>query len=63
MPNKTRFVIDPNRTYVVKLDDGDEVEVTGLDIVQMGYHVRKTQMIIDTFKNLEDNEENEWSWF
>jgi hypothetical protein len=63
MPNKTRFVIDPDRTYVVKLDDGDEVEVTGLDIIQMGYQVRKTQMIIKTFRDLEENEENEWSWW
>ena len=31
MPNKIRFIIDPDRTYVVKLDDGDEVEVSGLD--------------------------------
>jgi pyruvate/2-oxoglutarate dehydrogenase complex dihydrolipoamide acyltransferase (E2) component len=27
MPNKTRFVIDPDRTYVVTLDDGDEVKM------------------------------------
>jgi hypothetical protein len=63
MPNKTRFVIIPDRTYVVTLDDGDEVEVTGLDIIQMGYHVRKTQMIIKALRDLEENEENEWSWW
>ena len=44
MPNKTRFVIDPDRTCVVTLDDGDEVEVTGLDIIQMGYHVEKLRL-------------------
>jgi hypothetical protein len=63
MPNKTRFVIYPDRIYTVTLEDGDEVEVTGLDIIQMGYHVRKTQMIIKTFRDLEENEENEWSWW
>jgi hypothetical protein len=63
MPNKTRFTIDPDRTYVVTLEDGDEVEVTGLDIIQMGYHVRKTQKLLQAFRDLENNEENEWSWF
>ncbi len=60
MPNKTRFVIDPDRTYVVKLDDGEEVEVTGLDIIQMGYQVRKTEMII---KALRDLDEEGKGWF
>lgn len=55
MPNKTRFVIDPDRTYVVKLDDGDEVEVTGLDIIQMGYSVRKTEMILKSLRDWKDN--------
>jgi len=54
MTNKTRFVIDPDRTYVVKLDDGDEVEVTGLDIIQMGYHVRKTQDLLKAFQHLDE---------
>jgi hypothetical protein len=63
MPNKTRFVIDPDRTYVVTLDDGDEVEVTGLDIVQMGYQVQKAKKLLDAFRSLEDREENEWSWW
>ena len=54
MPNKTRFVIDPDRTYVVKLDDGEEVEVTGLDIIQMGYSVRKTQALLKAFQELEE---------
>jgi hypothetical protein len=63
MPNKTRFVIYPDRIYTVTLDDGDEVEVTGLDIIQMGYHVRKTQMIIKSLRDLEEGEENDWSWW
>jgi hypothetical protein len=54
MPNKTRFVIDPDRTYVVTLEDGDEVEVTGLDIIQMGYQVRKTQALIKAFQDLDE---------
>ena len=54
MPNKTRFVIDPDRTYVVKLDDGDEVEVTGLDIIQMGYSVRKTQALLKAFQEIDE---------
>jgi hypothetical protein len=60
MPNKIRFIIDPDRTYVVKLDDGEEVEVTGLDIIQMGYQVRKTEMII---KALRDLDEEGRGWF
>ena len=55
MPNKTRFVIDPDRTYVVKLDDGEEVEVTGLDIIQMGYSVRKTQALLKAFQDLDED--------
>lgn len=60
MPNKTRFVIDPDRTYVVKLDDGDEVEVTGLDIIQMGYSVRKTDKLL---KALQELDEEGKGWF
>lgn len=55
MANKTRFVIDPDRTYVVKLEDGDEVEVTGLDIIQMGYHIRKTQALLKAFQELDED--------
>jgi len=54
MPNKTRFIIEPDRTYVVTLEDGDEVEVTGLDIIQMGYHVRKTQALLKAFQDLDE---------
>ena len=60
MPNKTRFVIDPDRIYVVKLDDGEEVEVTGLDIIQMGYHVRKTDALL---KALQELDEEGLGWF
>lgn len=60
MPNKTRFVIVPDRTYVVKLDDGDEVEVTGLDIIQMGYHVRKTDALL---RALQELDEEGLGWF
>ena len=59
MPNKTRFVIDPDRTYVVKLDNGDEVEVTGLDIIQMGYQIRKTDKLLKALQEL-DEEGNGW---
>jgi hypothetical protein len=54
MPNKTRFVIDPDRTYVVKLDNGDEVEVTGLDIVQMGYQIQKTDKLLRALQELDE---------
>ena len=60
MPNKTRFVIVPDRTYVVRLDDGDEVEVTGLDIIQMGYQIQKTDKII---KALQELDEEGKGWF
>jgi hypothetical protein len=60
MPNKTRFVIDPDRTYVVKLDNGDEVEVTGLDIIQMGYQIQKTDKLL---KTLQDLDEEGKGWF
>jgi hypothetical protein len=63
MPNKTRFVIDPDRIYVVKLDDGDEIEVTGLEIVTMGYSVRRNRMIIDALKDWELDEETGRGWF
>jgi hypothetical protein len=60
MPNKTRFVIVPDRTYIVKLEDGEEVEVTGLDIIQMGYHVRKTEALL---RALQDLDEEGKGWF
>ena len=54
MPNKTRFVIDPDRIYVVKLEDGDEVEVSGLDIIRLGYQTRKTNNLIRDLKEIGD---------
>ena len=57
MPNKTRFVIYPDRIYTVTLDNGDEVEVTGLDIIQMGYQIQKTDKLI---RDLQDIEEMGW---
>jgi len=61
MPNKTRFVIYPDRIYTVTLDDGEEVEVTGLDIIQMGYHVRKTEKLLRALQEL-DQEGEGLSW-
>jgi hypothetical protein len=61
MPNKTRFVIYPDRIYTVTLDDGEQVEVTGLDIIQMGYHVRKTDQILKALQEL-DQEGEGLSW-
>ena len=60
MPNKTRFVIYPDRTYTVTLDDGEQVEVTGLDIIQMGYHVRKTDQILRALQELDQEEGLSW---
>jgi hypothetical protein len=60
MPNKTRFVIYPDRIYTIRLDDGDEVEVTGLDIIQMGYQIQKTDKII---KALQELDEDGKGWF
>jgi len=54
MPNKTRFIIYPDRIYTVTLDDGDEVEVTGLDIIQMGYQMKKTQQLLKTLQDLDE---------
>jgi hypothetical protein len=54
MPNKTRFVIDPDRTYVVKLEDGKEVEVTGLDIVRIGYQIEKTDKLLRALQELDE---------
>jgi hypothetical protein len=50
MPNKTRFVIDADRTYVVKLENSQEVEVTGLDIIQMAESLQKIDKIIKLHK-------------
>lgn len=60
MPNKTRFVINPDRTYVVKLDNGDEVEVTGLDIIQMGYSVQRTDKLLRALQELDQEEGLSW---
>jgi len=54
MPNKIRFIIDPDRTYVVKLEDGQEVEVTGLDIVQIGYQIEKTDKLLRALQELDE---------
>jgi hypothetical protein len=59
MPNKTRFVIDPDRTYVVKLPNGDEVEVTGLDIVQMAESMTMNEKLI----RLHELDETGKAWF
>lgn len=63
MPNKTRYLILPDRMYVVKLDDGEEIEVSGLDIIQMGNSIKKAQMIAKAFKDLNDLEETGRAWF
>lgn len=60
MPNKTRFVIYPDRIYTIRLDNGDDVEVTGLDIIQMGYQIQKTDKII---KALQELDEDGKGWF
>jgi hypothetical protein len=54
MPNKTRFVIYPDRIYTVTLDDGEQVEVTGLDIIQMGYQIQKTDKLIRALQELDE---------
>ena len=54
MPNKTRFIIYPDRIYTVRLDNGDEVEVSGLDIIQMGYQIQKTDKLIRALKDLDE---------
>ena len=54
MPNKTRFVIDPDRTYVVKLENSQEVEVTGLDIIQMAESLQKIDKIITNLEYLDE---------
>ena len=56
MPNKTRYLILPDRTYVVTLDDGDEIEVSGLDIIQMGHSIKRAQMIAKAFKDIDKQE-------
>lgn len=60
MPNKTRFVIDPDRTYVVKLENSQEVEVTGLDIVQMAESLQKIDKIIQALAELDEQGK---AWF
>ncbi len=60
MPNKTRFVIDADRTYVVKLENSQEVEVTGLDIIEMAESLQKIDKII---KSLEELDEQGKAWF
>ena len=35
MPNKTRFIIDPTKEYVVKLDNGEETIIDGIAIVNL----------------------------
>lgn len=63
MPNKTRYLILPDRMYVVKLDNGEEIEVSGLDIIQMGHSIKRTQMIAEAMKHLDDLEETGRAWF
>lgn len=60
MPNKTRFVIDPDRTYVVKLVNSQEVEVTGLDIIQMAESLQKINYITEQINKLEEQGK---AWF
>jgi len=60
MANKTRFIIHPDREYIVKLSDGDEVTVTGKQIVQLGYHVVKMDEIIRCFQKMDETGEG---WF
>lgn len=54
MPNKTRFVIYPDRIYTVTLENGDEVEVTGSEIITLGYQINKTNRLINDLKEIGD---------
>jgi len=54
MPNKTRFVIYPDRIYTVKLENGDEVEVAGSEIITLGYQINKTNRLINDLKEIGD---------
>jgi len=54
MPNKTRFVIYPDRIYTVMLDSGEEVEVSGSDIIGLGYQINKTNRLINDLKEIGD---------
>jgi len=60
MTNKTKFVIYPDREYTVTLSNGDEVEVSGLDIIQMGESMFITDKLT---RKLQELDENGKAWF
>ena len=52
MPNKTRFIIDPTKEYVVKLDNGEETMITGLTIVNLAKSIDTHKKAIEKINKI-----------
>jgi len=67
MMNKTRFLIDSKRTYVVKIDNDTEIEVSGSDIVRLATAISKQyeywNNVNKPIRHLEDLDETGKVWF
>ena len=54
MPNKTRFIIDPAKEYVVKLDNGEEITINGTVIVQTAQAIYTHKKASERVKELDE---------
>lgn len=54
MPNKTRYLILPDRMYLIKLDTGEEIEVSGLDLIQIGVNINSVNKLKESLQELEE---------
>lgn len=60
MPNKTRYIISADRDYVVKLEDGTEIEVSGTNLIEICKGIVKIKQFKD---KLTDLDETGKAWF
>ena len=54
MPNKTRFIIDPTKEYVVKLDNGEEVVINGTVIINIAESINNHKRANERLKELDE---------
>lgn len=60
MPNKTRYIISADRDYVVKLEDGTEIEISGTNLIEICKGIVKIKQFKD---KLIDLDETGKAWF
>lgn len=60
MPNKTRYIISADRDYVIKLENGTEIEVSGTNLIEICKGLIKVKQVKEKFTELDEQGK---AWF